>query len=113
MFARMFSVLVIATLAGCATPNTHLVYRDKAGAPSMQVDYPNSGFCQQVAAIASGNAKCEGVSQAPSLGAVATLHYDPPGLDVVAHYPDMQSCERANSRMAVGVKLLKRCSTKS
>ena len=110
---RIIPLLVAAALAGCSTPNTHLVYRDSAGAPSMQIDYPNSGFCQQVEAIASGNARCEGVSQARSLGAIATLHYDPPGLDVVAHYPDMQSCERANSRMAMGVKLLKRCANKS
>ncbi|MRD49642.1 hypothetical protein GHT07_20410 [Caenimonas koreensis DSM 17982] len=99
-------------LVGCSTPNTYLVYRDAKGAPDMQVDYPNSGFCKQVEAVAAGNVKCEGRSVASELGATATLYYDPPGLNVTAHYPNMSSCERANSRMAMGVKLLKRCAPK-
>jgi len=105
--------IAAAALTGCATQNnTHLVYRDANGAPSMQVDYPNAGFCTQVEAVAAGSVKCEGVSAASNLAATATLYYDPPGLDVIAHYPNLQTCEKANSRMAMGVKLMKRCSTK-
>src|SRR4051812_44366127 len=79
------TLLVTAAMAlgGCATQNSHLVYRDAKGAPSMQVDYPNAGFCTQVEAVAAGNVKCEGQSAAASLAATATLYYDPPGLDVI------------------------------
>ena len=116
MHNRILAALLVTAataVTGCATQkNTHLVYRDATGAPSMQVDYPNAGFCTQVEAVAAGNVKCEGVSAASNLAATATLYYDPPGLDVVAHYPNLQTCEKANSRMAMGVKLMKRCATK-
>lgn len=105
-------VIAATALGGCATQNSHLVYRDAKGAPSMQIDYPNAGFCTQVEAVAAGNVKCEGQSAASNLGATATLYYDPPGLNVLAHYPNLETCEKANSRMAMGVKLLKRCAAK-
>jgi hypothetical protein len=118
---RRLSGAVIALcalwLAGCAnrlptTAGDHLVYRDASGSPTMQIDYPSADFCRKVAAIASRNARCESQSVASNLGARATLMYNPPGLEVEAHYQDVARCRSANSTMAEGVQLATPCAAK-
>lgn len=104
-------------LAGCAngiptSPGNHLVYRDTSGSPTMQIDYPSADFCRKVAAVASRSARCESQSVASTLGARATLMYNPPGLEVEAHYPDVPRCRSANSTMAEGVLLATPCAAK-
>lgn len=90
----------------------HLVYRDTNGAPAMQIDYPTEAFCRRVEAVASNNARCQEKSVDDQLLARATLHYDPPGMTVEAHYADLLRCHVANGRMAAGVELLKPCTAK-
>jgi hypothetical protein len=90
----------------------HLVYRDTAGAPAMQIDYPTEAFCRRVEAVASNNARCEPQSLGDRLLARATLHYNPPGMTVEAHYADLVRCYAANSRMAAGVELQQPCTAK-
>ena len=102
-------------LGGCSlvqrmAAGPHLVYRDANGAPTMQVDYPSTDMCRRVEEVAAHNAKCQEHSEAARLHAHATLWYNPPNLDVQAHYTDLASCEKANSRMARGVHLKKPCS---
>ncbi|HWI80771.1 hypothetical protein [Ramlibacter sp.] len=105
-------------LAGCANQpkavswGKYLVYRDAAGAPTMQIDYPSESFCRQVESVASRNAKCEPDSTAARLQARATLWYNPPDLMVEAHYADLANCQKANSQMAQGVHLEKPCTAK-
>jgi len=104
-------------LAGCASQpkpswGKHLVYRNAAGAPTMQIDYPSESFCRQVESVAAANAKCEPESAAEVLRARATLWYNPPDLQVPAHYLDLASCQQANSRMAAGVHLEQPCAAK-
>jgi len=53
------------------------------------------------------------VDKGPSdrqLHARATLRYDPPGMLVEGHYPDVARCQSANSKMAPGVELVNPCS---
>jgi hypothetical protein len=88
----------------------HLVYRDSGGTPTLQVDYPSADFCRKVEAIASRNARCQSESAANQLHARATLRYDPPGMLVEGHYPDVARCQSANSKMAPGVELVNPCS---
>ena len=103
--------------AGCANRpadagGNHLVYRDASGTPTMQIDYPSADFCRKVQAIASRSAHCESQSMAAQLGARATLMYNPPGLEVQAHYPDVARCRSANATMAEGVQLATPCAAK-
>lgn len=112
-------VAILFTLlsAGCANPpsaagGTHLVYRGAGGAPTMQIDYPSADFCRKVQAIASRSARCESKSVAGDLAARATLLYNPPGLEVEAHYTDVARCRTANSTMAQGVQLAAACTAK-
>lgn len=112
-------VLSALVLTGCASASRapagagkYLVYRDAAGAPTMQVDYPTDEFCRKVEAIARRDSRCEAGSAGSRLHATATLRYDPPGMLVEAHYPDVERCQTANSRMAPGVELVKPCSAK-
>jgi hypothetical protein len=109
-------VLSILVLAGCAAqPNAagrHLVYRDASGTPTMQFDYPSAEFCQKVEAIASRGAHCQAHSADDQLQARATLRYDPPGMLVEGHYPDVGRCQSANSKMAPGVEIVNPCSAK-
>ena len=114
---RVLTLASIALLAGCVSMQPggvgkHLVYRDASGAPTLQIDYPSESFCRRVEAVASGNVRCEPKSVDAQLHAQATLHYNPPDMDVLGHYADLASCQRANSRMAQGVKLLKACAVK-
>ncbi len=113
-----FIVLAIAAMAGCAsrTPATtgkHLVYRDAGGAPTLQIDYPSDATCRKVEAIASRNAHCEPRPADSGLQARATLRYDPPGMLVQGHYPDVERCRSATSAMAKGVEVVHPCTEKS
>ncbi len=78
----------------------------------MQIDYPSAEFCGKVQAIASRSARCEDQSAAGSLAARATLLYDPPGLQVQAHYSDVARCRSTNETMAAGVQLATPCMSK-
>ncbi len=116
------SIFIAATIAaalasvGCATKpageGTHLVYRNSAGVPYMQFDYPTADLCRRTEAIATGDVRCQAVSAAAQLKARATLRYEPPGIEVVGHYSDMPACTKANSSMALGVKLAGGCAGK-
>ena len=118
MPSPVHSILIAAAavaLAGCAAqqrPATgpHLVYRNAQGTPTMQVDYPSADMCAKVEAISGGDAKCQVTSEARQLHAHATLRYSPGDFSVEAHYADLASCQRVNSRMAAGVRLEKPCS---
>lgn len=112
-----FILLSAALAAGCANQGKvswgkHLVYRDSGGAPVMQVDYPSESFCRRVESVAAANAKCEPASTAAALRAQATLWYNPPDMQVLAHYQDLAACQKANSQMASGVHLEKPCTAK-
>ena len=115
---RFGAAFLLALLsAGCANApsgagGSHLVYRDAGGSPTMQIDYPSAEFCRKVQAIASRTARCESQSAAGDLSARATLLYNPPGLEVEAHYPDVARCRTANSTMAQGVQLAVPCAPK-
>jgi hypothetical protein len=116
----MFSVLIASVViaAGCAsrTPTgesgKYLVYREASGTPTMQIDYPSEDFCRQVESIARRDAHCEPKSADTLLNAHATLRYNPPGMEVEGHYPDLVRCQKANARMAAGVELVKPCAAK-
>jgi hypothetical protein len=88
------------------------VYRNAAGAPTMQIDYPSEDFCRKVEAIARRDARCEAKSAESRLQAKATLRYDPPGMLVVGHYPDLARCQAATFRTARGVELVSPCTAK-
>ena len=114
-----FGTLLVCALAqaGCASPTprlrgSHLVYRDASGAPTMQIDYPSVEFCRKVEAIAGRSARCEADSAAAKLSAHAMLRYNPPGMLVEGHYPDVARCLKANSTMAQGVELADPCTAK-
>jgi hypothetical protein len=78
----------------------------------MQIDYPSEEFCLKVEAVASRNARCERKSAASQLQARATLRYEPPGMVVEAHYPDLARCQRENGSMAQGVQIVGPCAPK-
>ena len=104
-------------LAGCASrPATeagkHLIYRDASGKPTMQIDYPSVEFCRRVEAVARRDSRCEAKSAETQLQARATLRYNPGDMLVEGHYPDLASCQKANSTMARGVELVKPCTAK-
>lgn len=110
-------LLSLLVLGGCASqPPTesgkHLVYRDDKGTPTMQIDYPTEDFCRKVEAIARGNVRCQAKSADSQLHARATLRYDPPGMLVEGHYPDVARCETATAKTAMGVKLVSPCLAK-
>lgn len=116
-FTSSLLALSMLVLSGCAsqpaaTPGKHLVYRDGNGEPTMQIDYPSEDFCRQVEAIARRPSKCEAKSSSGKLLARATLRYDPPGMLVEGHYPDLARCQAATARTAMGVKLVSPCSEK-
>jgi hypothetical protein len=98
--------------ARSAAPGKHLVYRDAAGTPTMQFDYPSEDFCRKVEAIARRDGRCEAKSAESELQAKATLRYDPPGMLVEGHYPDLARCRSATSSPAPGVELFSPCATK-
>jgi hypothetical protein len=113
------SILAVLALAGCASQNgsifggggptgRHLVYRDSAGAPIRQFDYPDAAFCRKVQAMAPG-AKCQPEPVA-GLPAHATLRYNPPGVLVEGHYVSMARCHTDTGTMSAGVELINRCS---
>jgi hypothetical protein len=113
----LFLPALALALAGCsalhrAAAGPHLVYRDTAGAPIMQIDYPTKEMCLRVEEVAARNAKCQEQSESGRLPARATLWYNPPDMEVQAHYTDLAGCQKANSRMAHGVHLRHPCSTK-
>lgn len=110
-------LLSLLVLAGCAsqpaaTAVKHLVYRDDGGTPTMQIDYPSEDFCRKVEAIASRNARCQAKSAESRLHARATLRYNPPGMLVEGHYPDVARCQAATARTAPGVELVNPCTAK-
>jgi hypothetical protein len=112
-------LLALAALAlgGCTAvqrvaAGPHLVYRDASGTPTMQIDYPSADMCRRVEEVAAHNAKCQANSEAAQLHARAVLWYNPPNIEVEAHYTDLTGCEKANSRMARGVHLQKPCAAK-
>lgn len=112
-----FILLAAALAGGCANQGKvswgkHLVYRDSGGAPLMQIDYPSESFCRRVESVAAANAKCEPASAATALRAQATLWYNPPDMQVLAHYQDLAACQKANSQMAAGVHLEQPCTAK-
>jgi hypothetical protein len=115
----MTAMLIVSTLllGACASQPTaeegkHLVYRDASGKPTMQIDYPSTEFCRRVKAIARRDSRCEAISADSQLHARATLRYNPGDMLVEGHYPDVASCEKANSTMARGVELAKPCTAK-
>ena len=115
--SSLAALAAILSLSACVSmapmgSGKHLVYRDTAGTPAMQIDYPTEAFCRQVEAVASNNARCQEQSLSDRLPASATLHYNPPGMTVEAHYADLVRCYVANSRMAAGVELQKPCAGK-
>jgi hypothetical protein len=117
---RILGLFLASTvIAGCASQlrepvgnGKHLVYRDANGAPTMQIDYPTEEFCRKVEAVARRPSRCEPNSLGGQLQARATLRYDPPGVQVEAHYPDVARCQRANASMAQGVELINPCAPK-
>ena len=102
---RILGLFIASTvIGGCAwlaqppdSSGKYLVYRDAGGVPRLQVDYPTEEFCRKVAAVASRTSRCEANSLGSQLQARATLRYNPPGMLVEAHYPDVARCQRANS----------------
>ncbi|TWO68090.1 hypothetical protein FN976_24450 [Caenimonas sedimenti] len=103
-------------IAGCATqtptastPGKHLVYRDSAGTPIRQFDYPSDDFCRRVETIAGRAARCQAESAGPQLQAKATLRYNPPGVLVESHYADMARCQADTGTLSAGVQLINPC----
>lgn len=110
-------LLSMLVLGGCAsqpaaTAGKHLVYRDASGTPTMQIDYPSEDVCRKVEAIASRNARCQAKSAESQLLARATLRYNPPGMLVEGHYPDVARCQAATAKTAQGVELVNPCTAK-
>jgi hypothetical protein len=114
---NLFIASALVILAGCASrppaeTGKHLVYRDASGKPTMQIDYPSAEFCQKVEAVARRDSRCEAKSAENQLHARATLRYNPGDMIVEGHYPDLASCQKANSAMARGVELARPCTAK-
>lgn len=108
-----------AVLVGCATqssiaptPGKHLVYRDGAGTPIRQFDYPSDDFCRRVEAAAGRSARCQAESAGTQLQAKATLRYNPPGVLVESHYADMARCRADTGTLSAGVQLINPCMPK-
>jgi len=115
--SSLFITSVLVLLAACASrpaseAGKHLVYRDASGKPTMQIDYPSAEFCQRVATAARRDSRCEAKSAENQLHARATLRYNPGDMLVEGHYPDLASCQKANSAMARGVELARPCTAK-
>jgi hypothetical protein len=116
LITRLSILAAVAMLAaGCATqttdtavPGKHLVYRDNAGNPIRQFDYPDDGFCRRVEALAGRGARCQ-ATPAAGMQARATLRYNPPGVLVEGHYADMARCRADTSTMSAGVQLVNPC----
>lgn len=115
--SRLFFLSVSAVvLAGCATQPSgpagkYLVYRDGGGNIVRQFDYPSDDFCRRVESVASG-ARCQPETAAANMSAQATLRYNPPGVLVHAHYPDMNRCRSETGQLGAGVELINACSGK-
>lgn len=107
-----------AILAGCASqppagpPGKHLVYRDSAGTPVRQFDYPDEGFCQRVEKLAGRSARCQAEDVSARLATQAKLRYNPPGLLITGHYVDMARCETDTRALPPGVQLVEACKAK-
>jgi hypothetical protein len=116
LITRLSILAAVAMLAaGCATqttdtaqPGKHLVYRDNAGNPIRQFDYPDDSFCRRVEALAGRGARCQ-ATPAAGMQARATLRYNPPGVLVEGHYADMARCRADTSTMSAGVQLVNPC----
>jgi hypothetical protein len=109
----------LAILAGCASQPTsnaaagkHLVYRDASGAIVRQFDYPDNDFCKRVERAAGNTARCHAESASTTMTASATLRYNPPGVLVHAHYPDMARCRAETGQLGAGVELINACAGK-
>ncbi len=111
---RLCMAAAVVGLAGCASQSTtmsagsHLVYRDTAGKPIRQFDYPDDSFCRRVEALAGRGARCQ-VAAEPGLQARATLRYNPPGVLVEGHYADLARCQADTRTMSPGVELINAC----
>ena len=115
----LFLAVSAAILAGCASApqdtgpaGKHLVYRDSSGAVTRQFDYPSDDFCKRVEKLAGRAAKCQGESMSGNMTAQATLRYNPPGMLVHAHYPDLARCRTETSQLGAGVELINACAAK-
>jgi hypothetical protein len=112
------AIAAAAVLAGCASQPTaitagkHLVYRDTAGKPMRQFDYPSDDLCRRVEALAGNSARCQSVSASDNLQARATLRYMPPGVMVQGHYADMNRCQQDTGSLPPGVELVDACKAK-
>ena len=112
----LFLAATAAVLAGCAStpagpPGKHLVYRDSAGNPIRQFDYPDDAFCRRVQSMAGGAARCQ-AETASGLSAQATLRYNPPGVIIHGHYADMARCRADTGTLSAGVELVEACASK-
>lgn len=110
-------ILPALVLAGCASqppavPGKHLVYRDTSGAPIRQFDYPSEDLCRRVESIAGRGARCQPDSLGAQMQAKATLRYNPPGMLVEGHYPDLARCQTDTRVMSPGVELINPCAPK-
>ena len=104
-------------LAGCASmpvpsAGKHLVYRDTAGNPVRQFDYPSDDICKRVQAVAGSAARCTNDSISTQMQAKATLRYNPPGLLVEGHYANLERCQTDTKSLGAGVELINPCSPK-
>jgi len=119
----LLALSAVALVAGCASkppfvpgegtvPGKHLVYRDTSGTPIRQFDYPSEDICRRVEAVAGRSARCQPESLSLQMQAKAMLRYNPPGITVHGHYPDMARCQTDTRTMAPGVELVESCSAK-
>lgn len=119
----LFLLSTAAVLAGCAgmrptipgdptVPGKHLVYRDGSGNPIRQFDYPSEDICRRVEAVAGRTARCQPSSLESHMQVQATLRYNPPGILVHGHYPDIARCQTDTRTLAAGVELINSCSRK-
>lgn len=115
---RIISVAALAAAAaGCTSmqvgvPGKYLVYRDANGNMVRQFDYPSESICRQVEAMAGDAAKCQPESMGSRMQAQATLRYNPPGMLVLGHYPDLARCQNDTRSLAPGVALINACAPK-
>ena len=109
--ARRCKITSTATLARVPHKGTPpVIARLKFEPTMMEITKSTADMCAKVEAISGGDAKCQVTSEARQLHAHATLRYSPGDFSVEAHYADLASCQRVNSRMAAGVRLEKPCS---
>ena len=120
--SRLFLLVApVAMLGACSTPTIpgdptvpgkHLVYRDTSGTAIRQFDYPSEDICRRVEAVAGRSARCQPSSLGSTMQAKATLRYNPPGILVEGHYPDLGRCQVDTRTLADGVQLINPCTLK-